>query len=276
MPAHNHTSRLFSVAWGCAIISSVIPFSLSASRAADPARVAAVLRGEPTAATSASPKSLEEAIAHLERTLGKYDPDNQIEWQIKTAFEYRSKPDPKDPEVLQVFNGLKLVGHPFREAEAISFDEIWHWERKVYDVGPNDARVLTRTQVSHNVTRISISKTGELWSIQAKMLSNGLHNAMGKSAFFGIVKWHEDGFELIGTTSVDYYYGAGSKLIPGISYGSTRYIRQNDELVTKVNLQPYELAIGMDGEPSTFPDFKKPLGSKYSQEFRSVRNVAPN
>ena len=79
-------------------------------------------------------------------------------------------------------------------------------------------------------------------------LSNGIHDAIDKPAFQVGVKWHSDGFELIGALhSIDRYYAAGGKYILGMGYGSTRFLRQGHTLVIKRHVQPYYLAADPEG-----------------------------
>ncbi len=225
-------------------------------------------------AFAVDPMSLDEAITRLEATLGKFNVDQQNEWQVVTDSEHRSKPKADEPEVMQIFKGLKIVGHPFRDAQSISFDEVWQWDRKVYDVSPDSTRTLTRTQVSHNVTRYSITLTSGVWLAHGTMLSNGVHSSMGKSAFQGVVKWHDDGFELIGTVAMGRFYAAGGKYVLGVSHGNTRYVREGDELLIRVNSQSYLLAKDPAGESTQLPDFAQPFGSLFADEYRSSAKEA--
>jgi hypothetical protein len=215
------------------------------------------------------PRTLDEGLAHLERILGRYSSDEQLEWQFRTEHEYKSRPIPSQPEVLMVFKGAKVVGHPFREPESISFDEVTHWERKVFDLAEGGEKKLTRTQRSHSVIRFSLSLKSGIWLVNGTAISCGVHDAIGKPAISGITKWHEDAFEFVGGSGVDEYYGAGGKMILGKHHGSTRYSRQDDRLIIRTRCQPYRLAAEADGTMLTIPDFKCPFGSVFEVEDKS-------
>ena len=75
------------------------------------------------------PKSLQDGFAHLERILGPYNTDDQVEWRVPTIFDKKHKPDPSQSEILLVLNGLRMVGHPFRGPESLSFDEVAQWQK---------------------------------------------------------------------------------------------------------------------------------------------------
>lgn len=235
----------------------------------------ALILGAAPAGLAADPTDLEAALVRLEATLGRYNPDQQAEWRVPTKSEYRSQPKEGEGEVLDVFDGLKVVGHPFRDGDSISFDEVWQWERTVFDVGPDGTRTFTRRQVSHNVTRFSISLKEGVWLAHGLMLTNGVHSYLGKSAFHGTVQWHDDGFELVGTGSVSRFYAAAGKHVLGAAHGGTRYRRDGAELLIQVKQQPYQLATDGNGHLTQFPDLGKPFGSLYAVEYRSSpRSVA--
>jgi hypothetical protein len=67
------------------------------------------------AQTNAFPATLEEGLAHLEKVLGRYDTDDQLEWRVPTDFEFKSTPDPSELGTFQDFKGLRVIGRPFRE-----------------------------------------------------------------------------------------------------------------------------------------------------------------
>lgn len=145
------------------------------------------------------PKSIEEGLARLEQILGRYQSDNQAEWRIPTEFEFRHRPDPKDNEVLVRFKGVKTIGNPCRSGQSLCFDETMQWQRSVYDVDSEGRESLTRIQTSHYNLRYSLTQRSGVWLAEGTMLSNGVHESSGKTAFSGVVKWHADGFELTGS-----------------------------------------------------------------------------
>jgi uncharacterized protein (TIGR03067 family) len=188
---------------------------------------------------------------------------------VPTEAETKQRPDPAQPEILLVFKGLRVIGLPFREPESIGFDEVSQWRSQIYDLGEGGKKTLTRRQSSHNVTRYSLSLKSGVWLVSGTMLSNGVHDGMGKSAFQGIVKWHADGFQLVGNIGIQHYYAAGGKLILGTGHGSTRYLRQGDHLVLKSRFQSYHLAADPEENILTVPDFKRPFGSPFVVEYKS-------
>ena len=228
-----------------------------------------IAAGEEKAGSTDSPTTLEEGLARVEKVLGRHNPDDQLEWRVPTDFEHKTRPNSTEPEILMVFKGLKVVSHPFREPESFSFDEIWQWERQVFDLAEDGKKTLTRTQRSHNVTRYSLSLNSGVWLVNGTMLTNGVHNSIGKSTFQGTVKWHPDGFEFVGSTSTGRYYAAGGKLILGTSHGSIRYFRKEDCLVIKTRVQSYQLATDPEGNTLTSPDFKRPFGTPFEVEYQS-------
>lgn len=220
-------------------------------------------------ATGESPKTLEEGLARMEQVLGRYLPDDQLEWRVPTVFEHKTRPNPSEPDILLVFDGLKVVGHPFREPEAFSFDEVWQWQRQVFDLTEDGKKKLTRTQRTHNVTRYSFTLNSGVWFVNGTMLTNGVHHIIGKSTFQGIVKWHTDGFEFVGSTSADRFYAAGGKFILGASHGTIRYTRTGDRLKIKTRFQPHHLAVDSEGNNLTTPDLKRPFGVLFDVEYQS-------
>lgn len=217
----------------------------------------------------AEPTTVEEGLVQLEKVLGRYDPDDHVEWRLPTDFENKQRPNPSEPEVLIVFKGLRVIGHPFRGPESISFDDIWQWERQVYDLAEDGKKTLTRKQRSHNVSRYTLSLNSGLWLVSGSMLSNGVHRSIGRSAFQGIVKWHPDGFEFVGSSGIGRYYAAGGKFTLGTDHGSTRYVREGTRLLIKTRSHSYRLATDAAGTLLTAPDFKLPFGSPFEVDYRS-------
>lgn len=216
-----------------------------------------------------APKTIDEGMVRLEKILGRNDPDDQLEWRLPTDYNFKMKPKPSEPEVLLTSKGIKVVGRPFREQESVSFDDVEQWERQVYDLAEDGKKTLTRTQRSHNVTRFSISLKAGVWFVSGAMLTNGVHGTIGKPAFSGAVRWHDDGFEFIGNEGLGKYYAAGGNLILGTSQASIRYSRDGNRLVMKQQSQGYYLASDPEGTVLTFPDFKKPIGTPFKVEYRS-------
>lgn len=225
--------------------------------------------GELSAESAPPPKSLEEGLQRVQDTLGKYDDNEQREWRMPMSFESRQRPEPNKAEVMIKFDGQTMVSLPMLENGAIAFDHIATWDREVYDVTPSGECKQTHAQRSHFVTRYMLSLLGDQWIAYGISLSNGVQYAMGRSAFQGIVKWHADGFELIGHASVGRFYSAEGKLILGTSYGSTRFAREADELSVTINIQSYHMAHAPDGNSLLSPDFAKPFGSPFVVECRS-------
>lgn len=215
------------------------------------------------------PKALDEAMARVEKVLGAYSSADQREWRVPTKFEYKSKPKPSEAEVLSVFDGLLVVGCPFREPESFGFDQVWQWKRRVFDLTEGGEKTLTRTQRSHNVSRYTLSKKSGVWLVNGTILTNGVHDIIGKPALEGTVRWHPDGFEFVGSMGVDEYYAAGGKFVLGISHGSMRYMRRGDRLLIKTRLQPYHLAKDREGNVLAIPDLNRPFGSVFEQEYQS-------
>jgi hypothetical protein len=227
-----------------------------------------VIKGQPAPSTPAggkngadAPKTLEEGLSRLEKTLGRYSADDQIEWRLPTSFEQRSRPDPAESEILLKFDGLRVVGLPFLTADGVALDEVLTWKREVYDLGKRNEKVLTRTQRSHNVTRYKLTLTSGKWLVTGEMQSNGVHSSQGQPTFMGVVRWNTDGFEIVGQASVDQFYAAGGKSILGASHGTKRYTRDGDDLVVRNRYQPYYLATDPDGTTILAADFKRPIGS---------------
>lgn len=216
-----------------------------------------------------SPKTIDEGLSRLESVLGRYNPDEQKEWRIPTDFEIKQRPNPEDPEILIAFNGLRVVGKPFRGPDSICFDEVWQWRRLVYDFGVNGEKKLVRTQKSHNVTRYTLTVKSGIWLANGIMLTNGVHDRIDSTAFSGIAKWHPDGIELLGNTGVGQFYAAGGKLILGSEFGSVRYVRNGENLVLRNHTQAYRLATDSEGNILTSPDLKQPFGSPFKLEFKS-------
>lgn len=220
-------------------------------------------------AADKAPQTLEEGMQRMEKILGTYDEDDQHEWRVPMSFETKQRPDPAKPEILIVFQGLKVVGQPFRQPGAISFDETWQWKRQVFDLGAGDSRTLTRSQESHNVTRYTLTRTGDKWFVDGTMLSNGIHSSIGKPTFQGGVTWRDDGIEFIGHEGVDRFYAAEGKFVMGAAFGTRQFLRQGDLLILKANMQPCQLAVGPQGQTLKFPDLTKPIGTPFVLEFKS-------
>lgn len=215
------------------------------------------------------PKSIEEGLARMEQILGRYQSDNQAEWRIPTEFEFRHRPDPKDNEVLVRFKGIKTIGNPYRSGQSLCFDETMQWQRSVYDVDSEGRESLSKTQTSHYNLRYALTQRSGVWLAEGAMLSNGVHESNGKNAFAGVVKWHADGFELIGSVGIDQYYAAGGKLILGTDFGKNVFFRRIGRLNLMTQRQPYHLATHSDGTLTAFPDFARPIGTAYVKEFQS-------
>lgn len=231
--------------------------------------LAMVIADEVKESNTEAPTTLDEGLARVEQVLGRHNPDDQLETRVPTDFEHKSRPNPAEPEVLMVFKGLKVVSHPFREPESFSFDEVWQWQRQVFDLADDGKQTLTRTQRSHNVTRYSLFLKSGVWFVNGTMLTNGVHNIIGKPAFQGTVKWHPDGFEFVGSTSTDRYYAAGGKFILGTSHGGVRYLQKKDRLVVKTRFQSYHVATDPEGNILTSPDFERPFGTPFEVEYQS-------
>lgn len=218
-----------------------------------------------------TPQSLEEGLARVQATLGKNDVNaDQHEWLLPYKNEFKNRPDPTKAETLSAVDGMWIVGRPFGQPEAFAFDTLMHWKRNVYDLDDKGNRVRqTRSQCSHNVTRHTLTLRGGEWRYTAIHLSNGVHEIVGGASSLGVVKWHSDGFELIGTTDVGRVYGAEGKMINGMAYGSFRFIRDGNVLRIKQRTQSYYPAHAPDGTIMASPDFSKPFGSLFEQEFES-------
>jgi hypothetical protein len=174
-----------------------------------------------------------------------------------------------ESEILLESRGLKVVGQPFPMPNAIGFDEVWQWERRVYDLSGDGKQTLTRSQRSHSVTRFSITLKSDVWLVDGTILTNGVHDVIGKPSFSGVIKWHPDGFEFVGMKGVDNYYAAAGKYILGIGHGSVRYIRDGDTLRIKQSIQGYRLSTGPDGSVLIAPDFQRPIGSPFVSDTAS-------
>jgi hypothetical protein len=215
------------------------------------------------------PKSIEEGLARMERMLGRYQSDNQVEWRIPSEFEFRHQPDPNDKEVLIRFKGMKTIGSPYLSGQSLCFDETMQWQRSVFDDDADGREALTKTQTSHYSLRYSLTQRSGVWLAEGTMLTNGVQETMGKNAFSGIVKWHVDGFELIGGIGIEQYYGAGGKLILGTDFGKNGFFRRMGRLNLATHRQPYHLATHSDGTLTAYPDFARPIGTAYVKEFQS-------
>jgi len=231
--------------------------------------ISSVVAAEEGGAKRAPPKSIQEAKERLEEVFGRFDPDDHHEWRIIVDDEYRTQVAPNVPEVLLRSTSVKTVSHPFSGPDSAGFDEISQFRRNVFDVGAEGQTKLTRTQVSHNVTRYSVVTIAGEWFANGTMLSNGVHSTIGQSTFRGTVKWHDDGFELTGAWGVDRYYAPAGKFILGTAFGSVRYLREGDTLIIRVDVQPYHLAKDPSGNLTQFPDFARPFGTRHVKEFRS-------
>ncbi len=222
-----------------------------------------------------APTTLEEGFTHLEKVLGRYDPDDQLEWHIPIAQETKQQPDPAQAAILLSFKGSKVIGMPFRSPESISFDEVMHWDRHVYDLVDGKEKALTRFQRSHNVTRFSLSLVSGVWLVHGTGLSNGVHTYNGRPVLQGTVKWLSDGFEFVGFTPAGRYYGAGGQFILGAGHGKTRYLRRGDRLHIDQVHQSYHLAMDPEGNTLSVPDFKRPFGKLFVSEFVSEPAAGP-
>lgn len=220
-------------------------------------------------AADQAPLTLKEGMQRMEKLLGVYDEDDQHEWRVPMSFEIKQRPDPSKPEILIVFQGIKVVGQPFRQPEGLSFDETWQWKRQVFDLKADGSKTLTRSQESHNVTRYTLTITGDKWFVDGTMLSNGVHSSIGRPTFQGGVTWRDDGIEFTGHEGVDRFYAAEGKFVMGAAFGTRQFLREGDQLILKANMQPCQLAEGPQGQPLKFPDLSKPIGTPFILEFKS-------
>jgi uncharacterized protein (TIGR03067 family) len=239
---------------------------------ADPKTTLNTYRRVANASNSTSadpPKTLEEALVRLEKTLGKYDSHDQVEWRLPMDFERKNRPFADQPEVLQVFNGTLVVGHPFLSSEAICWDEVMVWKRQVFDLGQGGTRTLKRTQHSHNVNRYSLSLRRGHWIVTATMLSNGIHESVGRPTIQGNVSWLAEGVELRGSLGVGEYYAPDGKWVLGSANGTVRYKREGERLHVQQRSQAYQFVADPQGTPLHFPDFQRPFGTLFEVDYLS-------
>lgn len=216
------------------------------------------------------PKSLQEGLTRVESVLGKYSAVDQQEWSLPINVETKQRPDPMQPEILLKVKGHAIVGLPMLESDSIVFDLLSDWKRQVYDLNPNGTTSkLTHSQRSHSANRYFLSYKSGLWLASSIVLSNGIHDSIGKADFQGVVKWHDDGFELVGHTGASESYAACGAYILGTSHSSTRIVRKGSAIVLQLHTQRYRLAEDLEGSPLIAPDFTRPFGSAFAVEYTS-------
>lgn len=214
------------------------------------------------------PKTLEEGLIRLQQILGSYDADNQLEWNFASTVEYRNKPTPTGAQVLMVIKSSMTVGHPFEQSHMLGFDEVSQWRRQVFDVDETGKQTPTRTQVSHSVNRWILSLKSGVWQIAGFPLSNGVHDYLGAEVT-GTVVWHSDRVEFRVIQPLDRYYGPNGTYILGMSHGSVTFRREGGRLHKHIHTQTYHLANDPEGYLMTVPDFKRPFGTPFEQDYVS-------
>ncbi len=212
-----------------------------------------------------APKTLEQGLEHVRSVLEPYDTSQQIEWIRDGKQELSVRPDPDKPPVLIVLDGPTVIGHPMPMPESIAFDVTFIRAREVFDVTP-EKRTLTKVQRSHGVSRIVLTTVGGLWRYEETILSNGVQSTIGKVASSGYVQWLPHGFELVGTSGVSMYYAAGGELVPRAASSRTTYVRDDDSLVVKQEIQVCEAARDKTGGILNFPDLTQPSGEVVKSE----------
>lgn len=209
----------------------------------------------------ASPQTVQDAISHLERVFGSYEPKDARQFRMTTDGEVKNQPEPTKPPVLVVSHSEAVVGTPYRVGDAVSFDLVELVRREIYAVPQKTARTLVRRQQRYIAGRWSLrhDETG-VWQADLIFLVHSNPKLCGACYLIGTVNWLPNGVHIVGTAR-DSVYASDGSLIPVVVQGRITFIREGDELRIDDTWQNYGLRIERAGSAVVAPDFGRPLGA---------------
>lgn len=238
------------------------------------ALVALVLVGTPHVASAEdsrvkqieAPESLEAAMAHLEKVFGRFTQDDNRQFRFVFDNDEATLERGEDETMLIVKNGVKTYGVPIRTGKQIEIDVIETIQRKIYDVGPQGERTLSRRVENHMTRRYLLQRelTGD-WTFAVISVSHSIPYFRNRPMRTGRVNWIKNGVEFVGF-GTDYFFRKGGGLELGANLARYTLLRDGNRLVQKIQSQSYELATGPDGETLPMPDFDRPFGDLFKKE----------
>ena len=208
------------------------------------------------------PKTLKDALHHVENILGKVDEKNTRHVVVQINNETEHQPEQDKPPILIKSRGEFTFGCPYISADSLAFDAIENVQKQIYEDPHSPAPILAMDQHRFMAARFQLRPGNipkESWQFDMIITAHSIPKYTGSSYIKGSLEWVESGLFFEGI-AMDYSYGNKGKLIPVIALGELLLEHSKEQVILRDKWSLFGRLRSPSNLSIPAPDFSKPIG----------------